>query len=104
MLVLRPLANRFFSNGACINEGRCYACSAELIYRDAMNPLKWLRVVGDTVFANGILALCWFAFKFTLGGKESHSVLVARKGKIPIEKGRAKMGLASLKMNLRMLI
>jgi nitric oxide reductase subunit B len=37
-----------------------YARSAELLQTPLMDTLRWLRVVGDTIFAIGVLALGWF--------------------------------------------
>ena len=32
-----------------------------------MDPLRWLRVIGDTIFAVGILALGWFVLGLVTG-------------------------------------
>ena len=32
-----------------------------------MDNLRWLRVVGDTIFAVGILALAWFVLGLVTG-------------------------------------
>jgi nitric oxide reductase subunit B len=37
---------------------------------DLMETLRWLRVVGDTIFAFGIIGLGWFV----LGLKTGHSI------------------------------
>jgi len=44
-----------------------YARSAELMGTDLMKTLRWLRVVGDTVFAVGVLALGWFVLGLKTG-------------------------------------
>jgi nitric oxide reductase subunit B len=36
------------------------ARSAEFMHTGLMDTLRWLRVVGDTVFALGVLSLGWF--------------------------------------------
>ena len=47
---------------ASVKEGLWYARSAEFLHQPAMVTLKWLRVIGDTIFALGTVALAWFIF------------------------------------------
>jgi nitric oxide reductase subunit B len=47
---------------ASVKEGLWYARSAEFMQQDHMVTLKWLRAIGDTIFAVGTLALVWFIF------------------------------------------
>jgi len=47
---------------ASVQEGLWYARSAEFLHQPAMETLKWLRVIGDTIFASGTVALAWFIF------------------------------------------
>ena len=47
---------------ASVKEGLWYARSAEFLQQPAMLTLKWLRVIGDTIFALGTVALGWFIF------------------------------------------
>jgi nitric oxide reductase subunit B len=47
---------------ASVKEGLWYARSAEFLHMPAMVTLKWLRVIGDTIFALGTVALAWFIF------------------------------------------
>jgi nitric oxide reductase subunit B len=47
---------------ASVKEGLWYARSAEFMQLPAMHTLKWLRVIGDTIFAAGTVALAWFIF------------------------------------------
>jgi nitric oxide reductase subunit B len=47
---------------ASVKEGLWYARSAEFMQQPAIMTLKWLRVVGDTIFALGTVALAWFIF------------------------------------------
>lgn len=47
---------------ASVKEGLWYARSAEFLQLPAMHTLKWLRVIGDTIFAAGTVALAWFIF------------------------------------------
>lgn len=45
---------------ASVDKGMWYARSAEFLQGPGMDTLRWLRVVGDTIFAVGIVALAWF--------------------------------------------
>ena len=47
---------------ASVKEGLWYARSAEFLHQPALQTLKWLRVIGDTIFASGTVALAWFIF------------------------------------------
>ena len=47
---------------ASVKEGLWYARSAEFLHQPVMETLKWLRVIGDTIFAAGTVALAWFIF------------------------------------------
>jgi nitric oxide reductase subunit B len=47
---------------ASVQEGLWYARSAEFLHQPALVTLKWLRVIGDTIFALGTVALAWFIF------------------------------------------
>ena len=85
MVLLSLLPVGFMQTVASVNEGMWYARSAEFMQQEPMETFKWLRVIGDTVFAIGILALCWFVFDLTLGKKEQHAVLNERNEKTPLE-------------------
>lgn len=45
-----------------VKTGMWYARSAEFLQEPMIVTFKWLRVVGDTIFAVGALALAWFIF------------------------------------------
>jgi nitric oxide reductase subunit B len=47
---------------ASVKEGLWYARSAEFLHQPALQTLKWRRVIGDTIFAAGTVALAWFIF------------------------------------------
>ena len=61
---------------ASVTHGMWYARSAEFLQTDLMDRLRWLRVVGDTIFALGIVGLGWFVLGLKTGwsvrgGRES---------------------------------
>jgi nitric oxide reductase subunit B len=52
---------------ASVNEGLWYARSAEFLGQPHMVTLKWLRIIGDTIFAAGTVSLAWFIFGLKFG-------------------------------------
>mgnify|MGYP001018315412 FL=1 len=52
---------------ASVQEGLWYARSAEFMQQDYITVFKWLRVIGDTLFAIGTLALVWFVIGLKTG-------------------------------------
>ncbi|HET8810805.1 MAG TPA: nitric-oxide reductase large subunit [Flavobacteriaceae bacterium] len=62
MLILSLLPIGVLQAVASVNEGMWYARSAEFMQEPLMNTLKWLRVIGDTIFALGLFAFVWFIF------------------------------------------
>lgn len=60
MVLLSLLPVGLLQAWASVEHGLWYARSAEFLQTDLMNGLRWLRLVGDTIFAVGVLALGWF--------------------------------------------
>jgi nitric oxide reductase subunit B len=52
---------------ASVQEGLWWARSAEFMQQPYMVTFKWLRVIGDTIFALGVMALAWFIFGLKFG-------------------------------------
>ncbi|MCP4901127.1 MAG: nitric-oxide reductase large subunit [bacterium] len=52
---------------ASIRDGLWYARSAEFLQQPWLDTLRWLRVIGDTVFAAGTVALTWFVIGLKTG-------------------------------------
>src|SRR5690554_7672383 len=63
---------------ASVQEGLWYARSAEFLNQDYMMTLKWLRSIGDTMFALGVLALAWFRSEEHTSELQSRPHLVCR--------------------------
>ncbi len=61
MVVLSLLPVGIWQAKECIDHGLWSARSAEFMQQDTMATMRWLRVVGDTIFAAGGAALAWFA-------------------------------------------
>jgi nitric oxide reductase subunit B len=60
MVVLSLLPVGIAQAIASVDRGMWYARSAEFMQQDYMQTLRWLRAIGDTIFAVGIVALGWF--------------------------------------------
>lgn len=67
MVVLSLLPIGLMQTWASVEHGLWYARSAEFLQTDLMHNLRWLRVVGDTIFGLGIFALGWFVAGLKFG-------------------------------------
>jgi nitric oxide reductase subunit B len=70
MVVISLLPVGLMQTWASVEHGYWYARSSEFMQGGAINTFRWLRIVGDTVFAAGIVALVLFIFGLSSG----HSV------------------------------
>ncbi len=52
---------------ASVHHGLWYARSAEFMQHPTLELIRWLRVIGDTVFAAGTVALGWFILGLKTG-------------------------------------
>lgn len=52
---------------ASVKHGLWYARSAEFLESPPLETIRWLRVIGDTIFAVGALYLAWFIFGLKAG-------------------------------------
>ena len=68
MVLLSVLPIGLLQTIASVNEGMWYARSAEFMQQPGMDTLRWLRVIGDTIFAIGLVSFVWFVF--TLDSKK----------------------------------
>jgi nitric oxide reductase subunit B len=62
MVLLSLLPVGLLQAWASMSRGMWYARSAEFMQTDLMQNLRWLRAIGDTVFAAGIVGLVWYVF------------------------------------------
>ena len=62
MVVLSVLPVGLAQTVASVKHGLWYARSAEFLETPALETVRWLRVIGDTIFAAGALYLGWFVF------------------------------------------
>jgi nitric oxide reductase subunit B len=67
MVLLSVLPIGFLQTLASFEHGYWYARSAEFMEAPHLDTLRWLRVVGDTLFAIGALGLGWFVLGLKFG-------------------------------------
>ncbi len=67
MVLLSLLPIGFLQTLASVEHGMWYARSAEFMQSGPMHTLRWLRIVGDTIFAIGASALGWFVVGLKTG-------------------------------------
>jgi nitric oxide reductase subunit B len=60
MVLLSLLPVGLLQAWASFEHGLWYARSAEFLQTPRMETLRWMRAVGDTIFASGIVVLAWF--------------------------------------------
>ncbi len=67
MVLISLLPVGLMQTWASVEYGLWYARSAEFLQTGLMNNLRWLRVIGDTIFAIGVIALGWFVLGLKTG-------------------------------------
>ena len=67
MVLLSLLPIGLMQAWASVEYGTWYARSAEFLHHGPMNTLRWMRMIGDTVFALGALVLGWFVLGLVTG-------------------------------------
>ncbi len=67
MVVLSVLPVGLLQTRASVGVGYWYARSAEFMHTPGMNTLRWMRVIGDTTFAAGAVALVLFVVGLATG-------------------------------------
>lgn len=67
MILLSDLPRGLMQTWASVEHGMWYARSAVFTQTEIMDVLRWLPVIGDTIFAIGVLALGWFVLGLKTG-------------------------------------
>jgi nitric oxide reductase subunit B len=67
MVIISVLPVGLAQTVASVQEGLWYARSAEFMQQSHIVTFKWLRMIGDTLFGIGTLALAWFIFGLSGG-------------------------------------
>jgi len=72
MILISILPVGLMQTWASVEHGMWYARSADFLQTDMVSTLRWLRVIGDAIFATGILALAWFVLGLKTGWSIKH--------------------------------
>ncbi len=67
MVLLSMLPIGLMQTWASVEYGTWYARSAEFLQTGLMDRLRWMRMIGDTIFAVGALVLGWFVLGLVTG-------------------------------------
>ena len=67
MVLLSTLPIGLMQAWASVQYGTWYARSGEFLHSPGMNQLRWLRMIGDSIFALGALVLGWFVLGLVTG-------------------------------------
>jgi len=67
MVVLSLLPVGLMQTWASVEHGYWYARSPEFLHTGMIETFRWLRVIGDTIFAAGALALVIFVMRLRTG-------------------------------------
>lgn len=67
MVLLNLLPVGLLPTWASVEHSLWYARSAEFLQTDLMNVLRWLRLIGGTIFAADAVALGWFVLGLKTG-------------------------------------
>lgn len=73
MILLSLLPVGLLQTWAAVSTGYWYARSAEFLHTPLMNTLRWLRVIGDTVFAAGAIAFVIAIARLTITRRRARS-------------------------------
>jgi nitric oxide reductase subunit B len=67
MILLSLLPVGLLQTWASVEHGMWYARSAEFLQNGLMEKLRWMRVIGDTIFAFGAVGIGWFVLGLKTG-------------------------------------
>jgi nitric oxide reductase subunit B len=87
MVLISLLPQGLLQTVASVEHGLWYARSAEFMQTGLMHTLRWLRVIGDTIFAAGILSLGYFVLGLKTGWSLTAEDSVLKTLEQPGDKG-----------------
>lgn len=73
MVMLSMLPIGLFQAWASVEYGTWYARSSEFMQTPMLTNLRWMRMIGDTLFALGALVLGWFVLGLVTGHSFDHT-------------------------------
>ena len=79
MVLLSVLPVGLAQTVASVKYGMWYARSSAFMQDPVLQKLRWLRVIGDTIFAIGTLALGWFILGLKTGWSVNKNMMDIQK-------------------------
>ncbi len=67
MVLISLLPIGLMQTWASVQHGMWYARSAEFMQRPVIHAFVWLRIIGDSIFSIGAIALTWFIIGLKTG-------------------------------------
>jgi len=86
MVLLSLLPIGLMQTWAAVEYGTWYARSSEFLQTGLMNTLRWMRLIGDTTFAAGVLSLGWFVLGLLTGHSYAQTGYV-KAGESEVQQG-----------------
>lgn len=83
MVLLSLLPVGLLQTWASVEEGLWFARSSDFLQTPLIERLRWLRIVGDTVFMSGVAALTWFTLGLWMGWSYSGEEVESEPGVVP---------------------
>ncbi len=93
MVLLSLLPVGLLQAWASVEHGMWFARSAEFLQTPLMQNLRWLRVIGDTIFAAGVVSLGWFILGLKTGWSLQSGVDIDTPVRLPAERRAALVAL-----------
>jgi nitric oxide reductase subunit B len=87
MVLISVLPIGLMQTWASVEHGLWYARSMEFMQTPTMEVLRWLRVIGDTIFAAGALALGWFVIGLKTGWSLQQQTDISAENFPKVKKG-----------------
>jgi len=81
MVTISLLPVGLMQTWASVEHGYWYARSPEFLQTGVIETFRWLRVIGDTVFAAGAIALAAFVIGLRTGGSTKNERLQVPAGR-----------------------
>ncbi|WP_224997579.1 nitric-oxide reductase large subunit [Cesiribacter sp. SM1] len=85
MVAISVLPIGLIQTWASVKFGLWYARSAEFMSSDTLEVWRWMRVIGDTIFAVGVLVLAWFVLRIGIPKADNGPVAKPDKPSEPLK-------------------
>ncbi len=84
MVLLSLLPIGLAQTWASVEHGLWYARSADFLQLPALQTLRWMRMIGDTIFLSGVASLAWFFLGLITGHSYLRASVPSRAKAVPM--------------------